>query len=318
MTGRELIVLLLAGSAVAQFDGVGHRLRVRVAFTNGVCDASTHVKLISHSGPVADATPNDQCEVDFGYVPDSTYHVSVSGQNIVDTDNIITTSAGSNDVEVKIKRAGEAERGADAPMSASVSAADLRVPAKAQKEFDKANELIARNDLPKAVDALNRSIALYPSYANAYNNLGVIYARLGDRARERDALNKAISINDHFAPAYVNLGRMNIATGDFASAETALNKAASYDPLDAMTFVLLAYSQFMAHHADEAIATSRIAHRLAGPHAFAHQVAARSFEQRREAANAIAELELFLKEEPSGPRADSARKELAQLQAIPH
>jgi hypothetical protein len=47
----------------------------------------------------------------------------------------------------------------------------------------------------------------------------------------------------------------------------------------------------------------------------AHQVATRSFEQKHDTGGAIAELELFLKEEPAGSRADSARKELSGLRA---
>ena len=144
----------------------------------------------------------------------------------------------------------------------------------------------------------------------------MVYARLGDRDKERDALHRALSINAHFAPAYVNLARMDISTGDFAGAEAELSRATSNDPTDAMTLVLLTYSEFMNRHFDSAIATSYRAHRLQGPHAFSHQVAARAYEQKRDGVNAIAELELFLKEEPTGQRADIARKELAQVQAI--
>jgi hypothetical protein len=43
-----------------------------------------------------------------------------------------------------------------------------------------------------------------------------------------------------------------------------------------------------------------------------------AFEQKRDAADAITELEQFLKEEPEGQRADIARKELAAVRAIPH
>jgi tetratricopeptide (TPR) repeat protein len=146
----------------------------------------------------------------------------------------------------------------------------------------------------------------------------VIYARLGDRDREREALQKALSINDHFAPAYVNLGRMNIATGDFPNAESALTKAASYDPRDAMTLVLLAYSELMDKHFDQVIAASRKAHAMQDTHAFVHQLAARAFEQKHDAADAITELQQFLKEEPDGERAALARKELAKVRAIPH
>jgi tetratricopeptide (TPR) repeat protein len=311
-------VLLLAGTLSAQFDSgtSRQRLRVRVAFSNGFCDRSTHVRLLGRNGSVAEGDANEQCEVDLGNVPVGTYHLNVSGQNFSATDEAVSLSSASTELEINVKRADNSDGGALAgPM---VAAADLAVPHSAQKEFDKSNDQIARQDFSKALQSLNRAIAIYPAYADAYNNLGVVYARLGDRDRERDALQKALSINDRFAPAYVNLGRMNIATGDFPNAESALTKAASYDPKDAMTLVLLAYSELMNKHFEDVITASRKAHALQGAHAFAHQLAARAYEQKRDAADAIVELEQFLKEEPEGQRADIARKELAAVRKIPH
>lgn len=308
------VLFLFSVSAMAQMDGVGHRVRVRVAFANGGCDGSTQVRLVSRSGAVAEANPNDRCLVDFNGIADGTYHVSVSGRNFPDTDTTITTSTGSTEFEVKVPAAAS---GSEMLPGASISITDLRIPPKAQKEFDKASDLTVRQDYPKAIQALNRAISIYPNYAAAYNNLGTIYSKLGDRTHEREALEKAVSINDHLAPAYLNLARMDMAAKDFAGAEAQLKKASSCDPLDGITMVLLAYSEFMEQHYDDVIATSRKAHILDSPHAYAHQVAARAFEQKREGPNAIAELELFLREEPTGQRADSARKELAALQAIP-
>src|SRR5271170_3476593 len=314
MKSRVCVVFLfLAGSLAAQLDSgmTLRRVRVRVAFENGICDLSTHVRLVGRGGPVAEAVASDQCEVEFDNIPSGTYHLSVSGQNFTDTDNVITPSTFSTEFEVKVRRANEAARSGAVP--ASISAADLAIPAKAQKEFDKSNQFMDRHDFTKAIQHLHTAIAMYPAYAGAYNNLGVIYARLGDRALEGEALQKAIGINDHFAPAYVNLARMSIAAGDFPAAESTLNKASSLDPTDAMTLVLLACSEFMEKKFDQAIAASRKAHALSGPHAFVHEVAARSYAQKRDAASAITELEQFLKEEPEGERADAARKELAAL-----
>ncbi len=308
------IFVLLVSSAIAQDAASNVRsVRVRVDFASGTCDSSTHVKLLGHSGLTAEANTNDQCEVEFTNIPEGTYQLSVSGQNLMSTDDTIRASNASSEFDVKVKPANGA---GGMPAAPFVSATDLAIPSKAQKDFDKAQGLIDRHDFKKAIQMLNEAIAIYPNYAGAYNNLGVIYSREGDREKERDALMKAISINDHFAPAYVNLGRMDIATGDFAGAEAQLNKASSYDPLDAMTLVLLTYSEFMNHHFDQVIATSHRAHSLQGPHAFAHQIAARAYEQKRDGVNAIAELQLFLREEPTGQRADVARKELAQVQAI--
>ena len=81
---------------------------------------------------------------------------------------------------------------------ATVSASDLKVPKKASKEFDKATKLIAKQDWQAAIDQLNKALALYPDYAEAYNNLGVVYAHLGDPNKEREALQKAVAADNHF------------------------------------------------------------------------------------------------------------------------
>lgn len=316
MKSRVFVVFLLfADSVAAQFDAgaVLRHVRVKITFSNGVCDPSTRVKLSGRSGLVAEGSVNDRCEADFLNVPAGTYHLSASSPNFPDAESDAEFSPSSSGAEISV---GHSEGASAVPASRFVSAADLGIPARAQKEFDKANESIGRQDWTKAIERLNHALAIYPAYAGAYNNLGVVYARLGDRAKERDALQKAISINDHFAPAYLNLGRMDVTTGDFPNAEAALNKATTFNPTDAMTLELLCYAEFMDRAFDQVIATSRKAHALQGPHAFVHQVAARAFEQKHDAPNAIAELEIFLKEEPAGPRADIARKELAAVQAI--
>jgi hypothetical protein len=320
MKSRVFVFLLLIGCAAAQ-PGLDHsiqRLRVRVAFGNGMCDASARVTLMGHGAPVAEGAANDQCEAVFYNVPEGTYNVKVSGDHFADADSgsISMTSGGPAEIEVQVKGQNDLARNYGMPSNGLVSASGLGVPTRARKEFEKATELIAKQELAQAVERLNKAIALYPAYAVAYNNLGVIYSRLGDTGREKEALQKAISVNDHFALAFVNLGRMEIASGDFADAETALGKACAFDPTDPMTLILLSYAEFMDKHFDDAIAVSRKAHALEKPHAFVHRVAARSFEQERKGANAIAELEMFLKEEPPGPRADAARKELEVVKAV--
>jgi len=311
------VFFVLLGSCLAQVDPAMtvHRLRVHLDFATGGCDHSAHVRLMSMAGPMTESAPDDHCEVEFDNIAVGTYHVNVSGVGFAPVDDIISAEKGAPDVDVKVKRLTDSS-GAPGPTSASVSAADLAIPMKAQKEFDKAQGWIDHQDFNKAIKALNQAIAIYPPYAGAYNNLGVVYSRLGDHEKEREALQKAISINDHFAPAYVNLGRMEIASSNFPAAEDFFNKATSNDPTDPMALVLLTYSEFMNKHYDQVIATAHKAHTLQGTHAFAHQIAARAYEHKRDGVHAIAELELFLKEEPTGQRADVARKELAQVQAI--
>jgi Flp pilus assembly protein TadD len=191
-----------------------------------------------------------------------------------------------------------------------VSVSDLEAPKRARKEVEKAYQSFARQNWMQARDRLNKAISFYPAYAGAYNDLAVAYAQLGDVEEERQALEKAIALDDHYTLAELNLGRMNIQEGKLPEAEAALHRAAALAPEDPRAFILLAYCQFLQKHFDDVIATSHEAHKLSAGHAFVHRVAARAFEQKRQFNLAAAELNPFLQEQPAGPAADAARKEL--------
>ncbi|HEX3820590.1 MAG TPA: tetratricopeptide repeat protein [Candidatus Sulfotelmatobacter sp.] len=300
MTRAHLALFLLASSAAAQVNAGSNSLGVRFTYANGFCYPFTVARLVGVNGPIAERTPDENCVVDFAGIPAGTYHVKASGQNLTYTDSIIATSPWTADILVQVKDSDERAQQNQARANALVSAADLRVPEKAQKEFAKANEFLSRNDYAKAIQRLRRAIQIYPAFAAAYNNLGVIYQRLGDPVQERDALRKAVGLNDHFALAYLNLGRMAIRNRDFNGAEAPLTKASTLAPSDPEPLLLLAYSQLMNRRFEDAIASSQKAHSLGGAHAFVHRIAARAFEQQERAASAIAELEVCLREESDG------------------
>lgn len=322
MKGRLLVLFfVLAGVALAQFSGsrVVPRVRVHVLTQGGGCVESAHVILMSSVGPVSQGLTDAHCVVDFLNVPEGNYHMNVSGEgySTAESVDIGMSQRGPSEIEIEVKRPNEVDRNFAAAGSAFISAEDLAAPSRARKEVNKANELISKQEFKEAMERLNKALAIYPSYAVAYNNMAVIYSRLHDRARERQALEKAISLNDHFALAIMNLGRMDLAAGDYANAETELAKASIFVPDDPITLILLAWVQLMEGHFDDAIAASQKAHLLNKPHEAAHRVAARAFEKKRQGANAIAELELFVKESPPGPRADSAREEIEAVKAWP-
>jgi tetratricopeptide (TPR) repeat protein len=295
---------------------VVQHVRVHLDLANGSCGASARVTLQSFSGPFVEGVENNDCDFDFSNVPEGDYSVRVSGTELSSADvssNIHVSASSAADFNVRLKRTSAANY--SGLPNASVSAPDLAVPNGARKELEKAIDLTRQQKLQEAIQKLNKAIHIYPQYAVAYNNLGAIYGQLGDRSRENEALQKAISLNPKFALAYLNLGRMEVKANNFSAAEPFLAKAAELNPADVSTLVLLSYSEFMDKSFDAAITTSRKAHSTEKPHAFAHRVAARAFEQEKQKDNAIAELEMFLKEEPSGPRADAVRHEVESLRA---
>jgi Flp pilus assembly protein TadD len=324
---RRLLVLLTSLLVTGVYAQIGHdsfnrtgSVRVHVTLGDGrACDIHANVSLVSTSGPrIADDLTNADCDAYFVNVPAGSYHVAVSGTAIESSDSgrFEVDSRSRLDLDVNVNHLGEANHNrVIAPSNSLVAAVDLKIPEGARKEVDKANLFAAKGNWQKALERLKKAIAICPLYAEAYNNLGVVYDHLGDRVRNREALQKAVSLNDHMAPAYVNLARITIVDRDFPQAEALLNKATAIDPTDPPTLVLLANVELLNKHYDQALAMCRRAHSTAnGEHALVHYVAARIFEHENRPADALAELQVFLSEEKPGPRAEAALKEMVDLQ----
>ena len=277
------------------------------------------VRLVSGGGtPVSEDFTNDRGVAEFVGVPIGDYHVIISGEGVEETDSgvfEVDRRKTSQDLFITVRSSASASREA-AGGPPSVAAVDLNVPAAAQKEFDEASKAMASQEWGKAIQRLKRAISVYPQYAPAYNNMGVAYGRLNQPAQEREALQRAISLNDRFAPAFVNLAKMSLREHDSAQAETLLEKALRAEPTNAETMTLLAEAQLLNKHYDAAITSAHNVHSM--PHqnvAVVHYIAARAFEHQNRLQDALAELHIFLTEEPKGARADHVREEIAQIKS---
>jgi tetratricopeptide (TPR) repeat protein len=322
MISRRLAVpltLLLVSAAFAQVKT--GRLHVKLTFTDGrACNVRAHIVLLSgaSSSPIADVYTAEDGTADFDGLSTGSYHLQVSGEGIEETDSgrvEVNAGDGGQSLFVTVKRTRETQTSAG-NASPTVSSVDLGVPDEAKKDFDKARALMAKQSWSKAKDELMKAVATYPQYAAAYNNLGVVYARLGDRARERESLQTAIRLDEHFAAALVNLATMAVVDHNLAEAEPLLNRAAAADLNNVQTLVLLAKVQFAQQHWEAAVATCHRIHFLhLGEDPFGHYIAAQALQRESRPSDAATELHTFLDEEPTGPRADAVRKEMAAMEA---
>lgn len=312
--------VVLLGSVSAQFTGSGTgNLRVHVLWADSDHPAPKHlmVQLMEGSSgvPVANSFTSDTGWVDFAHLSVGEYHVVVTGDGIQQTESEqfeVDTRKMTQTQDVYVRAAHGPESNGGGPM---VGAADLNIPSAASKEFKKGNDAIGREDWKKAEEHLNKAIDIYPQYAAALTNLGVVYGRLNDAAEERTVLERAISANDHYAPAYFNLAVLCIKENSFVEAEGLLTKAVPLDPTNAKTLMFLANMQLMNKKYDAAIASAQRVHSM--PHqnlALTHFIAARAYERENRPKDALGELQLFLKEEPQGPRADHIREEIKIVQ----
>jgi tetratricopeptide (TPR) repeat protein len=310
--------LHIGGSGGAASAGNVH---VRIILDNGrSAGPYLQVRLLAGGTATVGVTyTSDLGEATFTGIPVGSYYLEVSGEGIQETSTdsfMVDERKGSQYQWITVHRT---EGSGPKPVSAHaslVSATDMNVPNKARKEVDKANQEMAMQNWKKSLEHLNQAIALAPQWATAYNNLGVLYARMNDIPHEEEALQKAVSLDPKFAPALINYGKVCIRQKNFPQAEEMLQKAVSVEPNNPESLMLLADAAYMDRHFDAAITASRQAHASAQDHpSFVHYIAARAYQQENHPSEALAEFKVFLVEEPKGPRADHVRGDVAKIES---
>lgn len=104
-----------------------------------------------------------------------------------------------------------------------------------------------------AIDAYRRVVAIDPSYAAAWNNLGLLLHRLGRYDEARDAYAAALRESAACAEAAYNLGSLSEDTGDVEEAIACYRRALDVSPDYADAHFNLAGALSRASRGDEAV-----------------------------------------------------------------
>ena len=96
--------------------------------------------------------------------------------------------------------------------------------------FQKANSAVAQGRYKEAVDLYLEAIKLYPGFKEAYNNMGVAYALLGDTASAMRAFRSAIKIDSLYIDPLLNLASCYAEMGFGDSAVKYYNQVLKLDP----------------------------------------------------------------------------------------
>jgi tetratricopeptide (TPR) repeat protein len=114
----------------------------------------------------------------------------------------------------------------------TVSLAELgrNVPAKARKEFEKANEAARKGLIDEAIAHLQNAIAISPTFDIAHNDLGVHFLSQGKLEQAAETLQRAVSLDaTAFNPA-LNYGIVLVRLHRFAEGKDSLDKALKLQP----------------------------------------------------------------------------------------
>ena len=107
---------------------------------------------------------------------------------------------------------------------------DIRVSSEVRADYDRALQLLVREDSAPGISMLVRVTENEPSAIAPHIDLGIAYARAGELDRAEESLGKALAINPDHPVANNELGIVLRRKGRFAEARAAYEKALAISP----------------------------------------------------------------------------------------
>lgn len=311
--GVPLLFLLTA--SVSALSGFGPTLRVIVLDQDGANLRGRAEVRLSCSPSFFDVASVDALgQVEFALAHPGRCSATVTGPGLVPTNSEEIMVGHGHQARLTIRVRSAARPGQEGP-AATVSAARLKVPAKAEKHLRKALELVRRGENAKAEERCRQALTVYPRYADAYNLLGAIAGWQGKLQEAEGFFRQALEADPDHADANANLARIYEDRGDWPEAERLAARSAAVNPRKADPLVLLATAQFAERRYNDVVATTARADALS-PLQFpvVHLLSARALSQMHHAVEAIGQYRQFLREAPEDADAPVAREELTKLE----
>ncbi len=204
------------------------------------------------------------------------------------------------------------------PPSGVVSAQELRVPPKANKEFDRSMKAFQSGNYREAATHLEKATRIAPDFVQAHNNLGAVYINLRQYESAVAELRKSIQLRPEIATPYHNLAMVLILLQRLPEAEEAARQALDLAPSQsAASYTLGRILALQNHNTPEAVQVLTAA---CSETPQAYLVLAQVLQNRGEIPAAVAALHTYL-QIPDQDRTDVKRARvegwLAQLEKTP-
>jgi tetratricopeptide (TPR) repeat protein len=135
----------------------------------------------------------------------------------------------------------------------TVSVLALKAPKDAKKNFDKGTEQVHANKLTDAQTSFQKSVTIYPQYADAWLSLGRVQLQLGAKDAARTNFRKAMDLDEKLVGAWQELGYMASDDSKWEDAVRYLDQAVKLDPMDSgMAWYFNAMANYNLRRFDQA------------------------------------------------------------------
>jgi Tfp pilus assembly protein PilF len=190
------------------------------------------------------------------------------------------------------------------------------IPRAARNEYGAAVEQLAKGDLDRARKSFHRAIELYPEFVEARSELAALHMRDGDNARAEALLRRALEIDNSAVRATLNLGLCLYRQQRYADALPFLERGVQLQPVNGHAHMLLGITLVLSGDDARAEPILLRAYEQGGKHcARAQYYLSRLYTRQKNYPRAAGALELYLRDLPDDPDAESLRATLTKLRA---
>jgi predicted Zn-dependent protease len=242
--------------------------------------------------------------------------------------NLVNLNPGSKTVDVGsivVQRRTKIE-------GATLNAALYKAPKNARKAYENGLDAERKGKLPNARTCFEKAVQLYPSFTNAWFQLGTVLQQQNQRDEARAAFARAATIDTKFLPPYLSLASLAFEAGDWTEVLTLTAHIVDLDPMNHMTGYVLdldpldyaevyfynSVANYQVNHIDAAEKSGLKAEHLDLRPRFPqlHLLLAEIFARKNNYPSAISEIQTYLDLAPNAKDADQVRQRLAKLQTL--
>ena len=231
-------------------------------------------------------------------LPAGTYEISVEEQGCEPHRSTAQFDGTALKLELRLAPSGAPPVPANAY---TISVRELKIPLKAQDEYRKGLERLAKKDQNGSLSHFMKAVQLFPGYFEALYHQGIVHTNLGQWEKAMQAFQKAIvASGGRYARAVFGIGYVHYLRGNVAEAETAVRRGLEIDPNAADGYVILGMTLLRLNRPEEAEKSAREALVKDPNMADAYLVLADSCARREDYRDQIQDLDNYLRLDPNG------------------
>jgi len=201
----------------------------------------------------------------------------------------------------------------------TISVTTLEAPKDARKAYDKARDALRKDKTEEAQKEFAKAVELYPKFAVAWYQLGVLQDKTNNAAEARKSYSQAIAADPKLVSPYLPLARLALHDKNWEDVADTTGRLIKLDAIDfPEAYYYNAAANFSLKKLSDAETSARQALKLDNAHKFpeAAHILGIVLYRKGDLAGASEQLRYYLQIAPNAPDAAQAKSQLAELEHL--